>query len=1332
MSTPNVEDIYGLSPMQFGMLFHSVRDSQGVSPYQVQMIEKIAGPLDDERFLDAWQHLVDRHSILRSAFVWQDVSTPVQVVQRTAKLPRETLDWRDRDPAEQDACLKRLAADDWDQGFDLSRPPLLRVRIIRTADDSRLIMWSFHHILLDGWSIQLLKKELFAIYRATVEGREPGLPPAIPYVRYAKWLHEQPSARAREFWRGYLQGVSEATELVATRPGTDSGVAELEISLGAELSGAVRRFAREQRITVNTVVQGVWSALLSRYSGRDDVLFGATTSGRSVSLPGIESMVGLFINTLPVRARVDGRATVGAWLRDLQDQQTELREWEHCHLVDVQECSDVPRGKPLFQSILVFENYPDLRGSDSLPEGVDYRPVGCVERTGYPLTVVVSADEVVEVKFAYDRALFDAGTIERLAGHFEALVSGFVAAPQAPLSQVGMLTEAERRRMLVDWNDTQGPFPADQTIHQLIAAQAAIRPDQPAVLYDGRTLTHRALDQRANQLAHHLRTHGIGPETLVAVLLDRTPDLIVTLLAILKAGAAYLPLDPDYPADRLTYMLDDTAAPLVISQESLAARLPGHITPLLVDTGWPQIADLPTTEPPPLATPGNLAYVIYTSGSTGRPKGVMIEHEGVVNYLHWCDQAYPATGDIGTLLYSPVAFDLTVTALFLPLMQGLPVAIPVPRPGESAFAAAVEELLSGTPVSFLKMTPSHAELLVSSAEAAGVELAVRTMVLGGEELTTDLARRILGVCAPGTVIYNEYGATECSVANVMSATVQVGGDATGPVSVGVPITNTQAYVVDQDGRPVPPGVAGECLLGGVCVARGYLNRPELTSRKFAVHDLTGTPQRLYHTGDLCRWLPDGRLEFIGRIDTQVKLRGYRIELGEIENTLIDHPAVAASAVTVREDTPGVQRLVAYLVPVPGAAPPGPDDLRTHAARTLPPYMIPAQFVTLPVLPLTPNGKIDRAALPAPTATQPVVRTPPATATEHLIAAIWHDVLGTPDPGVHDDFFDLGGHSLLAFKVISRLRRAGRPATLQQVMAHPTIHELARALSETARERGGLITEVRPGRTAATERPNLFCVHPGGGQIHSYQALADELEGRFRVLGVRAAGLTDGEAGGEAPLEDIGAMAERYWKEIANLQPEGPYRLLGWSAGAVILHEMAATRPGDVASALLLEPAVTGPYRRERFNELAGIFGRAESLWRRGQAENGEARERTRKALKLLAGPMNIDADSVDLDEWLPYNVLRAESRALADYQAVVSRARATLVVSEEIERAGQELMPDGDREGYVAHWRRRYPAGLRIVDLAGDHYDMVKTRESVSAIAAALGAGPETPANQGT
>ncbi|MDN3356433.1 amino acid adenylation domain-containing protein [Actinomadura sp. DC4] len=1310
MSTPNVEDVYGLSPMQSGMLFHSLRDGEGTNPYQVQMVEKITGPFDDEPFLDAWQRVVDRHSILRSAFVWEDVSTPVQVVQRRAELPREALDWRGAGPAEQDARLERLAAEDREQGFDLSRPPLLRVRVIRTADECRVILWSFHHILLDGWSIQLIKNELFAIYRAAVEGREPVLPPAIPYVRYATWLHEQPSSQAREFWRGYLKGMTEPPELTTARSGTGTGMRDHETSYGAELSQAVRRFAREQRITVNTVVQGVWSALLARYTGHDDVLFGATTAGRSAALAGIESMVGLFINTLPVRVRVDGGATVADWLRDLQTQQIDLRQWEYSHLVDVQECSDVPRGRALFQSILVFENYPDLHGSDSLPEGVDVRPVNCVEHTGYPLTVVVSADDVLDVKFAYDRALFDAETIDRLARHFQTLLEGFVAAPRTRLSDVGMLTEAERERILLDWNDTDGPFPEGRTMHGLVAEQAAATPDDPAVICGDRVLTHKELNVRSNRLAHFLRGRGVGPDVLVAVFLDRSPELIVALLAIQKAGGAFVPLDPEYPVERLAYMLEDTAAPLVITQTALAGLLPGGTDRFLIDEQWPAVEECPATDPEPLAGSRDLAYVIYTSGSTGKPKGVMIEHEGAVNYLHWCDQAYPPVGDVGTLLYSPVAFDLTITALFLPLMQGMPVVVPVPQPGESAFAAAVEHLLSGTSVSFLKMTPSHAELLVTSAETTGTSLNVNTMVLGGEELTAELARRILAVCED-TVIYNEYGATECSVANVMSATREVDVTASGGVSVGSPITNTTAYVVDAGGEPVPVGVAGECLLGGICVARGYLNRPELTEERFIWSDLGKGPQRLYRTGDLCRWLPNGELEFIGRIDTQVKLRGYRIELGEIEATLIDHPDVATAAVIVREDTPGVQRLTAYVVP--GATEPAAEDLKARLARTLPSYMVPAAYVTLPALPLTPNGKTDRDALPAP-ATAARETTPPSTDTEHLIAGIWSDILGTTEPGVHDDFFDLGGHSLLAIKVTSRLRRAGRRTTLQQVMAHPTIHELAKAVSGAAREQTGLISEVR--RAVVTELPNLFCIHPGGGQVYSYRTLADELKRTFRVLGVQATGLADGET----PLEDVRAMAERYWKEIANVQPEGPYRLLGWSTGAVILHEMALMHPEEVRSAFLLEPAVTGTFRKERFDGLAAIFGQAEMLWRRGQDETGPARERTERELKLLAGPMNIGEDAVDLAEWLPYNVLRAEARALADYRATPSHARATLVVSDEIRRAGQELMPAGDRERYVAHWAGLYPGGLRVIDLPGGHHDMIETKEAVAAVTAAL------------
>ncbi|TDV49929.1 non-ribosomal peptide synthetase [Actinophytocola oryzae] len=1298
----NVEDVYGLSPMQFGMLFDSLRDGEGISPYQVQMVEEITGPLDDLAFLDAWQALVDRHSVLRSAFLWEEVSTPVQVVQRTADLPREALDWREHDAGTQDTMLRRLLTDDWQEGFDLARPPLLRVRLVRTADEARTVVWSFHHLLLDGWSIQVLKKELFEIYEAALRGREPGLAPATPYVRYATWLHEQPAEPAREFWRGYLRGMSEPSEL-PVRHSARRGVDEHVLVLDPEQSQRVRGFAREQRVTVNTVVQGVWSALLSRYTGREDVLYGATTSGRSIELAGVDAMVGLFINTLPVRSRVDGRARVADWLRDLQVEQIELRQWEHTSLVEVRECAEIPHSKPLFQSILVFENYPDLAGADTLA----LRTVGCVERTGYPLTVVVSAGEVVDVRFAYDRALFDADTISRLAGHFAALLAGFVAAPDAALADVPMLGEDELSRMVVEWNDTAGEFPSGRTIHGLLAEQAS---DRPAVICGDVVLSGVELEARACRMAHHLRERGVGPDVLVAVFLDRSPDLVVTLLAIMKAGGAWVPMDPDYPADRLAYLVEDTAAPLVVTQQSLADRLPAGAAKVLVDEEWPAIAAHPATEPEPLAGPHDLAYVIYTSGSTGKPKGVMIEHEGVVNYLHWCARNYPPSGKIGTLLYSPVAFDLTVTALFLPLLQGLPIVIPVPQPGESAFSAATEVLLSGAHVSFLKLTPSHAELLVTSAEAADVTLDVRTMVLGGEELTADLARRILAVCEQETVIYNEYGATECSVANVMSATSQVADGATGGVDVGGPITNTTAYIVDGHNRPVPVGVAGEALLGGICVARGYLNREELTATRFVELDLGDGPQRLYRTGDLCRWLPGGEMEFIGRIDNQVKLRGYRIELGEIEATFIDHPAITAAAVVVREDTPGVKRLVAYLV---GTGIPDVDELKAHAARTLPAYMVPNAFVTLGTLPLTPNGKVDRAALPAP-ATE-VTHTPPSTPTEQVVACAWQDLLGLPTVGVHDNFFDLGGHSLLAIKLVTRLGRAGRPTTLRQVMANPTIHELAAALDRTGDEHGGLVTEVRPTRPTDAEPPTLFCVHPGGGQVHSYQKLADALRGRYRLLGVQAAGLAEGEQA----IDDVRAMAERYWKEIANVAPVGPYRLLGWSAGAVILHEMAAMHPDQVEAAYLLEPAVTGPDREARFEALVATFGRAESLWRRGQTETGTARATTERELRSLAGPMNIPVESVNLDEWLPFTVLRAESRALGTYRAPVSTAPATLVVSDEIHRDGQELLPSGDRGEYLAHWHGLYPGGLRIVEMPGGHYDMIGTT-GVSTVASAI------------
>ncbi|WP_371801318.1 amino acid adenylation domain-containing protein [Streptomyces sp. NBC_01732] len=1311
MSAHNVEDIYGLSPLQFGMLYHSLEDTSDTRPYMVQMTEEVEGPFDETLFGVAWQQLVDRHSILRSAFVWEGVSEPVQVVQRRAPLPFEVRDLRGLSGQEEQ--LSTFLAEDWDRGFDLSRAPLVRVTVLRMGEERRIVVWSFHHILLDGWSVQILQKELFALYRALLGGTSAELPPTAPYRRYIEWLNSRQDDGSEAFWTDYLAGVTEPTALHIDRDTGDNGVGEFEVCASAELFARARDYAKSQRVTMNTLVQGLWSVLLSRYSRQDEVLFGSTISGRSIDLPGVESMMGLFINTLPVRGRLTGDLVVSEWLRDLQDEQLEMRQWEYCHLVDVQKHSRIPRGEPLFRSILVFENYPVVQKPSDFPEGLTRRLVNCVERTGYPLTLVVSAGRALEFRFVYDRSRFDAKTIERMAGHLESLLTSVVDSPGARIGDLNMLTVGERREVLVEWNGVTGPYPDTATVHQLVEERVAASPDAVAVTHGDRRWTFGEINARANRLAHHLRGTGVTADTLIAVCLDRSPELIATLLGILKAGAAFVPLDPDYPTDRITYMVEDANAPLVITSTGLTDRIPEGFPRLLVDTQWP---GGPDSDPEPLASPDDLAYVIYTSGSTGRPKGVALEHRGVVNYLHWCDQNYPVhvPGGIGSVLYSSVTFDLTITALFLPLIQGQQLAIPVTAPDQTAFDAAIDLICTDIPIGFLKATPSHLEVLAAHLETRGARHHITTIVAGGENLAPQLVARLLDASSTQTTFSNEYGATEGSVANVMSLTTAPDPHG-GTTTLGRPITNTTAYVVDHHNQPAPVGIPGHALLGGICLARHYHNRPDLTRQRFTTNPLAPPhpDPRTYHTGDLVKWRPDGTLEFIGRIDNQIKLRGYRIELGEIEAALNTHPHIHTTTVTTREDTPGDKRLVAYVVPIPGHAPDA-SGLRTHLQRQLPDYMVPSTYVTLDQLPLTPNGKVDTKALPAPDHHRPELATTytaPRNSTEEIITGVWSDVLGIDTIGIHDNFFELGGQSISSVRVVSRLRDAGLGVALQQFVRHPTVAQLAAALDVPQAASAGLV--VLLSSVADPELPVLFCVHPGGGSTHPYRALARCLAGRFTVYGVQAPGLN----ADEVPLIGFESIADRYWREIRRVRPAGPCTILGWSTGAVIAHAMGVQAPEEVAGLYLLEPAVTGDDQQDRFQRHAEVYSRVNELWRRGQDEHGAERAATERELRRLAPEMNLDEDLVTLDEWLPFAVLEAEVRSLAAYRPGRSAARATLFVSDTVRDGSGDEVPEAQ---YLAHWRGLYPAGLAQRAMPGRHMEMVRGDEQLDAVVSVL------------
>ncbi|WP_189307912.1 non-ribosomal peptide synthetase, partial [Streptomyces cinerochromogenes] len=1025
----------------------------GSAEYLVPFGLRVRGALDVGALGAAFTGLVARHEVLRTRFVTDDTGRPAQVVDAPWSVTPVVHDVRTVPTVDRERAASEIMAAEARRPFELDGGRLLRVDVVRLADEDQYLLLTLHHIVSDGWSSGILARELRELYAAAVAGREATLPELpVQYADFAVWQREQLSGDFLEgqlaYWRERLSGVP-TLELPTDhgRPAEREGAEgdTVYFSVPSEVTEALRATASGQGASLFMALLALFQIVLARYCRQDDIAVGTPIAGRNRAET--EDLIGFFVNTLVLRTDLSGDPTFTELLDRVRD--TALGAYDHQdlpfeRLVDeLAPDRDLSRN-PLFQTLFVFQNTPE-GNAWSLP-GLAVEQVGVSGQDAkfdLQLTAAEAGGELLAA-VEYRTDLFEQATIERLAGHLATLAASVAATPQARLSELNMLTVGERREVLVDWNGVSGPYPDTATIHRLIEDRVATHPDATAVTFGGEHWSYGEINVRANQLAHHLRGMGVTPDTLIAVCLDRSPDLIATLLGILKAGAAFVPLDPDYPTDRITYMINDTRTPLVITSTDLAHRLPDTLDRLMVDTQWPAGPD---TNPQPVASPDDLAYVIYTSGSTGRPKGVALEHRGVVNYLHWCDENYPAgpAGGIGSILYSSVTFDLTITALFLPLIQGQQLAIPVTGPDRTAFDAAIDLICINTPISFLKATPSHLEVLAAHLESRGARHHIATIVAGGENLTPQLVARLLKASSTRTTVSNEYGATEGSVANVMSLTTEPDPHG-GTTTLGRAITNTTVYVVDHHNQPAPVGVPGHALLGGVCLARHYHDRPELTGQRFTPNPLAPPrpDPRVYHTGDLVKWRADGTLEFIGRIDNQVKLRGYRIELGEIENALTTHPHVHTTAVTVREDTPGNKQLVAYVVPAVGHAP-GVGDLRAHLQGQLPDYMVPSLYVTLDHLPLTPNGKVDTKALPAPDHHRPELATTytaPRTDTERTLAAIWSEILGIDTVGIHDNFFELGGDSIISIQMIARAKKFGVHLTPRLIFKNQTIAEIA--------------------------------------------------------------------------------------------------------------------------------------------------------------------------------------------------------------------------------------------------------------------------------------------------
>ncbi|OYD95860.1 non-ribosomal peptide synthetase [Nostoc sp. 'Peltigera membranacea cyanobiont' 213] len=1038
----NVESIYPLSPMQHGMLFHSIyAPDSGV--YCTQTLITISAQINIVAFKRAWEKVVERYSVLRTLFLWEKRQQPLQVVRKQVDLPWNYQDWRNLSPTEQQECLDSLLQTERQKGFQLNQAPLMRCHLIQLSDQTYKFLWNLHHIILDGWSLPIIYQEVLTFYTSYNQGQSCYLPPPPPYQDYIVWLKQQDLSVAEIFWRQTLEGFTAPTPLMVDRPqllgsGVEPTYQQQELHLSRATTQGLQSLGLQYGLTLSTLIQAAWAILLSRYSGESEVLFGVTVSGRPASLSAVENMVGLFINTLPLRVSIPKSESILPWLQQLQQKQAELQEYSYSTLAEVQRMSDIPPGISLFESLVVFENYPMDSLSEEPGQLLPVSKVENFEETNYPLTVAAIPKKEFLIKLNYDTNRFAPDTIVRMAGHLQTLLEAIVANPQQQVGQLSLLTEVEQHQLLVEWNDTQVNYPQDKCIHQLFEEQVKLTPDAVAVIFEGQFLTYQQLNERANQLAHYLQEKGVEREVLVGIYVERSLEMILGLLGILKAGGAYVPLDPSYPADRLVYMLSDAAVSILLTQQSLVDSLPENQAQVVCfDSDWQEIAHYSQQNPVSQVTSENLVYVIYTSGSTGKPKGVMNLHRGICNNLSRTIAAYPLIAGDRILQIAPFSFDASVLEIFWSLTSGTTLVIAKPEGHKDI--AYLSNLIGQQQVTQIFFVPSMLRALLQQPNLENCR-SLKRIFCGAEALSYELTQQLFERL--NCELHNFYGPTEASIdATCWECTPKSNHKI---IPIGRPIANTQIYILDSQLQPVPIGIAGELHIGGVPLARGYFNQPELTAQKFIDNPFRNG--KLYKTGDLARYLSDGNIEYLGRIDNQVKLRGLRIELGEIESVLDNHSQVEQTVVILREDTTENQRLVAYVVTKDQSLTSG--NLRRFLQQKLPTYMIPSAFVMLSELPLNSNGKIDYKKLPTSDESS-IVKSPylaPRNQTESILVNIWQQILKISNIGVNDNFFDLGGHSLKAISLVSQIQeKLSLPFQLKQVFLHPTIAEEAELL-----------------------------------------------------------------------------------------------------------------------------------------------------------------------------------------------------------------------------------------------------------------------------------------------
>ncbi len=1182
---------YPLTPVQEGMLFHTLKEpNSGI--YIEQYRCTISGKLDRHLFKETWYSLVRQHPALRTSFIWDRSDQPHQTINNEVELDWFEKDLRELSSGERSDFETKHLHEDRVKGFKLSQAPLLRFTLFEIGEDLYRFIWTFHHIICDGWSSSQIINELEGQYQSLSRGKTIFQSPERPFRDFVSWVQSQDREKAERFWKRELRGLKNPTPLPLRDivPGR-TGHGRKTLTFDENFSASLKTGAKSRRLTMSTVIQGAWAILLNRYSGEDDIVFGATVSGRPPELDGAETMVGLFINTLPVRISTSTELSFSDWLSEVQIKQAKIREYEHSSLVDIHQWSGFKPSIPLFRSIVVFENVPVNRPLDNTDATFQIENIEYHEQSNFPISLIVLPGESLKLVAFYDRSYFTSESISALLEHLGILISAFVKNPDQSITSLNLLTP-EERGLLSRWQEETAAVPDTRTVRHLFEEQVRRTPAAAAVSCRSETRSYQDINSQANRLAHYLLDHNLSPGTSVGIYIDRSVEMVVAMLAVLKSGSAYIPLDSDYPDSRIACMLSDAAPAAVLTITGLADKLSGFDYPIIcLDDASRNFDICSETNPDTADSAEDTAYIMYTSGSTGTPKGVIITRGNLSNSTTQRIRYYQNRPD-RFLLLSSISFDSSVAGIFGTLCRGGCLHIPEQkRHRDTSYLAG---LINQHRISHLLAIPSLYEHLIAyHGEQLG---SLQTVIVAGEPCPARLVEDHF-LKLPQTSLFNEYGPTEATVwSTVFDCSDSYSSSS---VPIGKPIGTMQAHLLDSELRPVPPGIVGELYLGGPSISVGYLNRPDLTSERFKSVLLSDKKQRtLYGTGDLARFLENGSLQYVGRNDDQIKLRGYRIEPGEIESALTNIAAVSQAAVvpmgssglltpppngqtTPEQDT--ISGLAAFITLHSGQLTEA-DEIKAQLTRFLPNFMIPHQIVIIESMPLNPSGKLDRSRLPNPTQLAEAGRTDggePETSLEKEMAEIWRQVLNRKTIYLSDNFFDLGGHSLLAVALFARIKNAtGLDLPLATLFNSPTLHELVdeikQGLDQQESETENLINGVHPPgdrpeissggderRNAERWRvmvpirkhgklPPLFLLHAVFGNILNYAAVIPHLDPEQPVYGIQAVGLD----GLSKPFQNFEIMMEYYAAELRTLQPQGPYLLGGLSLGGVLALELA--------------------------------------------------------------------------------------------------------------------------------------------------------------------------------